>query len=231
MQSGLRLNHTARDFAVVYERQAHCAMKKKDHFAFFKKRLPLIAVTLSGLMLVSCVPMTTEFYRPAAIDGRVVSAHCPPVESFILFEINGVILGSKASKAKNGLVTVTMTFEIPRGKTVRLRDHEIHSLISNQVFASSKLRGRVWVSAGRTVEFLSTTPMPGKTEKKAFFKQITFYGTTEHAYYFFSGQLSVPDQESFTVKLPNFSVNDVEVRSPEIRFSEDGVRYWGSLNC
>ncbi len=182
-------------------------------------------------MMVSCAPMTTIFYRPAAIDGKVVSAHCPPVESFILFETDGIVLGSKASKAEDGLINVIITFEVPKDKVVKLIDGEIFSIKNNQIFSSSKLHGRVWVSAGRTKEFLVTTSMPGKTEKKIFFKQITPYGTTQHAYYFFTGQLPVPNQESFIIKLPNFSVNGVEVKSPKVRFTQDSKQYIGSLNC
>jgi hypothetical protein len=206
-------------------------MKKNSYFAFFEKSFSLIILTLLLFVVVSCAPMTTKFYRPAAIDGKVVFAHCPPVESFILFETGGIILGSKASKSTDDLITVMITFEVPDGKKVKLMDHEIYSLIDNQVFARSNLLGAVRVSAGRTSEFIATTPMLGKTEKKLFFKQITLYGTTEHAYYFFSGQLSVPNLESFIIKLPNFSVNGVLVKPPIIRFSQDSMQYIGSLNC
>ncbi len=190
-----------------------------------------IYVLLLALVMVSCAPTTTTFYRPAALDGKVVSAHCPPVESFILFETQGVLLGSKASRAGNGLITMTITFEIPKDRTVTLLDQEIFSIQDDHMFASGKLRGHFWVSAGRTKEFSAATPMPGRTEKKLFFKQITLYGTTQHAYYFFTAQLAVPDQESFTIKLPNYSIDGIEVISPKIRFTQDTLEYMGPLNC
>lgn len=183
-----------------------------------------------AILLSACAPMTVEFYRPHALDGKVVNAYCPPVESFILIENNGVITSTKASLSAENQVSVIIGFEVPEGRVVILENENVASMIEDRIFASSVLSGRVWISRGHTGEFQTDSPMIGKTEKR-FLWPGTLYGQTDHAYFWFSTLLSVPDTATFVLRLPNISVNDIKVQLPLVRFTRDKKSYIGSLNC
>jgi len=182
------------------------------------------------LLSVACAPMTTSFYRPEAPGGRVVLAHCPPVRSFILLEHDGVILGARVSDASADGLSVTITFEVPVGKTVRLLDDvvEVFSPVMDTV--TGVLTGSVWASPGRTRDFPLDAPMLGQTTPRLF-DQITAYGQTEHAYFIFDASLAVRPSELFSLALPGISVNDSDVTFPPITLRRDSKTYLGSLNC
>ena len=182
------------------------------------------------IMLSQCAPMTTNFYLPEAVGGKVVEAHCPPVESFILFEKQGVIIGCQASSKTFDKISITVTFEVPEGKVVALKGNKIYSLENDKVFSNATLEGRIWVSMGKTAEFPVDSLMMGKTEWKIL-KQVTLYSTTKHAYYIFSATLTVPDPDYFVLRMPDIQVNEIHVVLPKVKFVRSSKTYLGPLNC
>ncbi len=97
--------------------------------AFAKRsRQTTCAVTLMGFVLTStaCVPMVGSIYRPSADGGEVLRAHCPPEpRSVIRFEQQGILISAKAGYVSGNEIWVQSTFEVPKGKTVRLLDRRV----------------------------------------------------------------------------------------------------------
>lgn len=176
-------------------------------------------VWLVLLSMVSCAPaVTIPYYRPVAAGGTVVNAHCPPVDSFVLFEEHDIIVGAHAAFSEEGRLSATITFEVPKGKTVRLLDQDLWVNIPSRGSSKVKLSGYIWTGAGRTSDFSPATPLIGETGKKLFLKQVTLYGTTNHAYYMFYATLDVSEPEPIMLKIPKFSVGDIVVELPEVKF-------------
>lgn len=184
---------------------------------------PLLIILSLSILVVSCIPGTSLVYQPEAPGGRVVSAHCPPDESFLLFEESEVVVGVRAKTPWDNKIIVNITFEVPEGKTVILENQHIEVLEGEQIFAKSNLR-RI------SDEFSTGAPMPGKTEWKLF-KQITMYGTTKHAYYTFIATIPVIGEEYFNIKLPCFLVNNVRWNLPLIKFTLIEKFSLHPLNC
>lgn len=181
--------------------------------------------------MTACAPMTTTFYRPTAPVGKVVHAFCPPVESVITIESNGVIMSTRASYFSANWIGVTVGFEVPEGRTVILENQKIASVQGDKIYDSQDLLGRIWVSRGHTGIFKTTSPMVGKGGKKIFWPRAPYSGSTDNSYYWFSAKISVPQTEAFVIKLPDFLVNDLKVEPPLISFTIDESTYIGSLNC
>ena len=95
-----------------------------------------------------------------------MSAHCPPVESYILINTNGVIVSTRALLASENQVTVTIGFEVPEGSVVILEKQNIVSMVGENKFSSGNLSGRVWVSRSHIGEFQTDSPMVGKKEER-----------------------------------------------------------------
>ena len=176
-------------------------------------------ICLIMLSLVSCAPaVTVEYYRPIVVRGEVVNAHCPPVYSFVLFEENDIIIGAHVAFSEKGQLSSTITFEVPKDKIVRLLDHDIWFDTPSHGLSKVKLSGYIWTGPGRTSNFSPETPLRGETKKKLFFKQITSYGTTQNAYFVFYASIDMFKPEQVTIKIPRFSVDNVVVELPEIKF-------------
>lgn len=187
---------------------------------------------ISALLLTAgCAPFVTiDYYRPEAPEGEVVRAHCPPVNSFILFKNQGVLVGVGHLRQSENRLSIVLTFEIPEGKSVTLprRTAEL-STPSGHVHTGS-LTGHLW-APGPVVDLPPDWPMTGRTTRK-FLDQVTAYGTTEHAYYFFRVTFPAQKEVSFELKLPPFAVDGVEVVLPAVRFVRDSEFFWIlSLNC
>jgi hypothetical protein len=171
------------------------------------------------LLLISCAPaVTVQYYRPITTEGAVVNAHCPPVDSFVLFEEHNIIVGAQVVFSDKGKLSSTITFEVPKDKTVQLLDQNVLINTPSQGLSKIRLSGYTWVGPGRTSEFFPENPLVGKTKKKLLLKQVTLYGTTNHAYYVFYASVDVLKPEQVSIKIPKFSVNDFEVELPEIKF-------------
>ena len=184
---------------------------------------PLLIILSLSFLIVSCIPGKSLVYQPEAPGGRVVSAHCPPDESFLLFEANEVVVGVRAKTPWDNKIIVNITFEVPEGKTVILEDQQIEVLEGEQIFAKVDVQ-RI------SDDFQTGAPMPGKTEWKLF-KQITMYGTTKHAYYTFNATIPVLGKEYFYIKLPCFLVNNVRWNLPLIKFTLIEKFSLHPLNC
>lgn len=194
------------------------------------------------VLMAACAPMTTTFYRPTAPEGKIAQAFCPPVESIIIIEINGVIISTRASYSSvnwigeraypsTNKIEVTIGFEVPEGRTVALENQKIASMLDDKIIDSQDLLGRTWVSRGHTEIFETTSPMIGKVEKRIFWPHAPYSGSTDNSYYWFSAKIFVPQTETFIIKLPDFLVNDLKVEPPLISFTIDESTYIGSLNC
>jgi hypothetical protein len=201
-------------------------------FSGVPRKAIFLCLLLFMLFISSCFPMTETFYRPSASEGSVVKQYCPPVESVLLIERRGVIISISASASftKTDQVNVIIGFEVPEGMIVTLTDQKIASLAGDQVFASSDLTGRVWVSRGHTGEFLPDSPMIGKKQKR-FLWPGTYYRKTDHAYYWFSASLTVPDPDIFLIELPTISINEIPMQLPLIKFRRDKQTIIATLNC
>ena len=193
-----------------------------------KQALLFVAILLP---LSGCYPTTVELFRPEATGGRVVGAHCPPLKSFILFERNDVIVGVRALESPIGQVSITVTFEVPQNTTVALKEQTIAVILDGKDFSTNALTGRHWISAAHTAKLPENSPMVGKTKKSWFFDQITLYGTTEHAYFFFKATLDIKDPDVFEIRLPTLQINGVEVKIPVIKFKRDSKFYIAPFNC
>ena len=91
-----------------------------------RKNMNVLGTSLMLLSLISCAPaVTVQYYRPSSIEGVVVNAHCPPVDSFVLFEEHDIIIGAQVVFSEKGKVSTTITFEVPKNKTVRLLNKDV----------------------------------------------------------------------------------------------------------
>jgi len=189
-----------------------------------------VAVSLLVLLLAACAPMRVSFYRPDSAHGQLVKAWCPPVRSVILFDVHDVTVGFEISTPQKNRILATMTFEIPEKHSVLLIDHSIEIQSPTQASSWGNLRGRAWVSAGRTGKISLKMPMQGKTEERLF-DQITRYGKTKHAYYFLRAEIATIPMEKLSLKPPRFLVDGMEADLPDITFLRTSESYIGSLNC
>lgn len=189
-------------------------------------------LAISALLLTAaCAPFVTiDYFRPAAPEGEIARAHCPPVNSFILFKTEGVVVGAGHLRQSEGRISVLLTFEIPEGKSVALPQRTVELSTPSGDVHTGSLSGQLW-APGPAVDHPPGLPMTGKTTKR-FLDQVTVYGTTEHAYYYFKATFPVQKEDSFQLKLPPFTVDGVEVELPAIRFVRDSEFFWIlSLNC
>jgi len=184
-----------------------------------RKNMNVLGTSLMLLSLISCAPaVTVQYYRPSSIEGVVVNAHCPPVDSFVLFEEHDIIIGAQVVFSEKGKVSTTITFEVPKDKTVRLLNKDVRINMPSQGLSKVRLSGYTWTGPGRTSDFSPETPLVGATKKNFLFKQVTLYGTTNHAYYVFHASIDVLKPEQVIIKIPKFSVDGSEVELPEIKF-------------
>lgn len=191
--------------------------------------LSLITVAAFG-----CVPfVTSTYYRPEARGGRIAQAHCPPLPSFLLFDQDGVVIGAQLS-SRGEQIAITMTFEVPEGRTVNLLGGEVGVRSGGGAEANGELTGSMWVGLGVTTDFPPDLPLSGKTQRWRIrpFQQTTLYGTTKHAYFWFQAIVDIPESGHFTVALPAFTVNEVESKLPKIEFRLHTEFHWVyPLNC
>ena len=207
-----------------------------EHFVFRNvKRINIsfLAILLLALLTVACYPGTISYLHPSALEGKLVSAHCPPAKSVLLFEKQGVVVGVRAtaSFSREDQVDVAITFEVPEDKTVQLIDNHIEAYVGSQKISEAKLSVLVWKSRFKTADFSPDSPLIGKTERSLFFEQVTMYGTTEHAYYIFKTSLTVPESETFMLKMPGFLVDNVKVELPIVKFMKTEEFAIQPLNC
>jgi hypothetical protein len=174
--------------------------------------------------VAGCV-VTTDFYLPSAQDGHVKKAHCPPVSSFILFDQKGAIIGVQNSRAATGNLKITLTLEIPQDVTIQLASPEI---LVRDVTGSeaSEIRG--------SLSFSEDLPWDSKlsgSTKKRFWEQITYYGTTEVAYYVLRAEVEFAELLSHRVTLPALLINGELIQLPEITFSLKSESWLSGGNC
>jgi hypothetical protein len=175
--------------------------------------------------------MVVHIYQPSAPGGVVLSAHCPPEpRSVIRFERDSILVSAKASynseyPRRNG-IGVRITFEVPEGKVVRLLDGVVE--VSVPILGSFKGELSGPVPPG--------TPMAGETTKNKRWGTLydppsAMFAMTNHASYYFKTFLSMPNSDTFTLKLPKFLINDVEVELPVINFNRNLDFYIAGINC
>ncbi len=179
---------------------------------------------LCAASVTGCV-VTTDFYFPSAQDGRLQKAHCPPVNSFILFDRKGAIIGVQNSKGASGNLNIILTLEIPQGVTIQLVSPEI--LVRDPM--DDKASGVV-TSLSFNEDLSWDSKLTGST-KKRFWEQITYYGTTEFAYYVLRAEVDLPESLSHQVTLPPLLVNGELIRLPEITFSRKSESWLSGGNC
>jgi hypothetical protein len=151
----------------------------------------------------------------------------------LLFDRDAVVIGTRVSWWEEQMA-VTMTFEVPEGRTVNLLGGQVGVHSPGGVAASAELTGYLRVGMGATTDFPPDFPLVGKTQRWRVrpFQQITHYGTTKHAYFWLGARVGIPESERFTVVLPAFTINGVESKLPEIEFRLDTEFHWiYSLNC
>ena len=187
---------------------------------FVRSALFLLCVT----SVTGCV-VTTDFYFPSAQDGRVQKALCPPVSSFILFDRKGAIIGVKSSTGATGNLNITLTLEIPQGVTIQLVSSDILVRDVMDDEASDML-----ASLSFNEELSWDSKLTGST-KKRFWEQITYYGTTEYAYYVLRAEVDLPESSSHQVMLPPMLINGELIRLPEITFSPKSESWLSGGNC
>ncbi|GEM_PF-5540174 len=202
------------------------------------------ALTLIGVMLttVSCAPLVVPIYRASASDGEILRAHlCPPEpHSVIRFERHGVLVSARAFYKSDNQIWVRTAFEVPEGKVVRLLDHVVKvSVPARGSFEGDLSGGRIPL---KHEPDSPSTPMMGETikHKLRMFEGwptlydppgLVMFAKTPHASYWFDAFLSVPKSDAFTLKLPRFLVNDVEVELPVINFTRHIDFYIAPMNC
>jgi hypothetical protein len=151
----------------------------------------------------------------------------------LLFDQDGVVVGARVSWWEEQL-SISMTFEVPEGRTVNLLSGLVEVQGPEGVVASGDLTGYLKVGMGATTDFPPDLPLVGKTQRWRVrpFKQVTHYGTTNRAFFWFSTTIGIPESNRFAVALPAFKINGVELELPEIEFRLDTEFHWVyPLNC
>ena len=174
--------------------------------------------------VAGCV-VTTDFYFPSAQDGRAQKAHCPPVHSFILFDRKGAIIGVQNSRAATGELKITLTFEIPQDVTIQLASPEIlvQDVMDDE---ASGVRGVLSFNE----DLAWDSKLSGST-KKRFWEQITYYGTTELAYYVLRAEVEFAESLSHRVTLPALLINGELMQLPVITFNLESESWLSGGNC
>jgi hypothetical protein len=196
----------------------------------FKTEFTIMLFVRTVLVLFCIASVTgcvvrTDFYFPSAQDGRIKKAHCPPVSSFILFDRKGAIIGVQNSKGATGNLKITLTLEIPQDVTIQLASREI--LVRDVTDGeASGVRGSLSFS-----EDLSWDSKLSGSTKKRFWEQITYYGTTEFAYYVLRAEVDFPDSLSHRVTLPPLLINGDLIRLPVVTFSLKRESWLSGGNC
>jgi hypothetical protein len=190
-----------------------------------------LLIVLLASSLAGCAPfVTTPYYRPQAVEGRTTEATCPGVSSIWLFERDGVVVGSRATKHNDGL-SIHMTFEVSEGNSAKLLSQSVEVVTPDGMVRKGLLSGSVMVSHGRTREIEAGELLKGAS-RSLFGAGYAPYYRIRNELYWFTASVDVANPEEFVVRLPPFIVNGVEQSVPEIVFRSDSEFHWiESLNC
>ncbi len=217
---------------IVLHHYWESSYSEKIRRCLLQTRMTVLALITATTL--ACVPfVTTTYYRPEAPEGRIARAHCPSLPAFVLFDQDGIVVGARVSWWEEQMA-ITMTFEVSEGRTVNLLGGQVRIHSPGGVAASGELTGHMWVGLGATADFPPDFPLVGKTRRWRIgpFKQTTHYGTTKHAYFWFSAKVGIPESDRFTVALPAFTINGVESKLPEIEFRLSTQFHWiYPVNC
>jgi len=203
--------------------------------AFFSG-VSLLTIILLMMSTAGCVPATHSFFRPSAPGGTLIRGHCPPVHSVILLERSGVIVAIRVSESSSHTARVLLSFEVPQGRIVRLKERTVELSVPGQGAYQGELDGWVWESRYESHAFPVDNPMTGKTRQSGS-DTVTGYGSggTPHLFYTFRAtfKAKVPmlDSDVFTLKLPRFLVNDADIELPVIDFRRTSEFLIASFNC
>lgn len=199
----------------------------------------LLAVAISG-----CFYAPATFYRPDAVSGQVVRAHCPPHESGLLVEQQGVVIGFHLTRVGEASLKVSVAFEIPEGHEVVVLDPGVEILDRDGGRVRGRLTGRPsgssapWASSPNRGAVLLKDPLQGRTRTGLFARHTTFYGNTRHAYYHLAVTLRLstttfasPSADELVLHGPRVEIDGTPIEWPPLRFRRVTEWDWQTLNC
>ena len=205
------------------------ATGRRGRAAFRKaaKRAAQAGVALGGFALIAaangCAPMLASFVQPQAPGGEITNRTCPPQPEVLLFKREGVVAAVYVGRVESGRRTICFTFEVPRGRTVRLLGSSLDVSTPRGDRLRSQLTG-VWRGSGnRSVPARPESLMIGRTERFSLGTR-TGYGVTRHDFFDFSAEFATELGDNFTVILPKVVVNGFSWDLPPVRFTR--VRRW-----
>jgi len=180
--------------------------------------LLICILTLSG-----CVPYAPiSYYEPdAGGRGRLVTATCPPGEKFLRLYVSGVKVGVRAEEWR-----ISMTFEIPEGKEVRLLSDAI------EVVRASGKRKQLRIEGG---DFTLGETMHG-AKRRRFKDPVPYSGISNKIYWLgvqFEESLGYGlDLDNAVIHFPPFEIDGKQKSLPEITITKvkKGVWFY-PLNC
>src|SRR5262245_1983919 len=198
----------------------------------FELDRPTLAVGTIAMLtaLCGCAPIHASFIQPQAPGGTITNRRCPPRPEVLLFRRDGVVAAVLLNDAGSGRRSVLLTFEVPRGQTVRLLGTSLAVRTGRGAEAVGRLTG-VWEgSKNRSGDVRPESLMVGGTERWRIGTQ-TPYGSTRHEFFRFSAEFATELGDEFTAILPPVLVNGFSWNLPPVRFRR--VRRWliSPLNC
>ena len=182
-----------------------------------------ILLTSWFLVITGCVPYwLVSYYEPdAGGRGKLVSATCPPEEKFLRLYVSGVKVGVRAEEWR-----ISMTFDIPEGKEVRLLSDVIELVLASGKREQLRIGGGGF-TLGETMhgakkrEFKDPHPYPGISNKIYWlgvqFEESLGYGL---------------DLDNAVIHFPPFEIDGKQKSLPEITITKvkKGVWFY-PLNC
>ena len=155
---------------------------------------------------------------------------CPPLPDVMLFRREGVVAAVFLGRVESGRRTIWFSFQVPRGRTVRLLGSSLEVTTASGDRVRCDLTGKREGSRRRTEEVHPESLMVGRTERLRYGTR-TGYSLTPHELYEFTTEFATPLGDAFTVTLPGVVVNGFSWDLPPVRFAR--VRRWviSPFNC
>jgi len=199
--------------------------------AFTPLRSALVLGAIVMLAALSgCAPIHASFLQPQAPGGTITNRHCPPQPEILLFSQEGVVAAVLMDEVGSGRRAIRLTFEVPRGRTVRLLGSSLTVTTARGERAVSQLSG-VWRgSKNRSADVRPESLMVGRTERWRL-GTVTPYGNTRHDFFEFAAEFATQLGDDFTATLPPVLLDGFSWDLPPVRFRR--VRRWliSPLNC
>lgn len=196
----------------------------------------VLAICFTSL-LYACVPTVETTLRPVASNGEILDGHCPPApRTVVAFQRQGVLVSVRAYLGSNDVVDIRIEYEVPEGKVLKLVETYVTLLppknpplmadLKTNQYSKPVISGKEIYGTTISSQLLESDGWPTLySPKKGDVAKTIYKSYSTHA------KLSATQFDSFSLILPRFIVNDVEIPPIQVTFAKEVTAYLGYFNC